>query len=449
MNQPQTTLGTYSQWPERFSSGLQRITWKPAHFFWVMFFLSPLFIARIFIGGAAESYDEFNGIGFSFLGYGVHAIVVIYYLAFAKHRPNTKQISYLIIVGLILSSIFHAALLTFSDEPGMNYAILAIARNTMWVIACVAIANITDQESFLKGLLWFCYFTFAVIILTSAIYFATGFPINLILSGSFPRAQGLMTEPSAVSGILGGFTALALARKQKWRVVLALTMALLVNSVIAIMAVCVGLITGWLSRTKTSRRFVGPVRLVFLLVFPVVIVVAPLYSHEISQTAIDAMNYFDGTNFGQTAFYNSIVLRFLQALSVLESGLDKVAQGDNQIDGGLFRFTSVVLLLNQMTDGLRWLVGFGIGAHAQLMIGQNQSILDFGLLPFIISSYGFVFGALIFLLLLRGIASRLTPLLLFVTPFAAVTILNSAGGIHAYSVVLVATLLSRTESPSL
>jgi hypothetical protein len=448
MNQPQTIPGTYSQWPGPDRAGPLRKPWTPAHFFWVWLFLSPLFFARIFIGGEIESYDNATGVGFFALGYVVHAVIILYYLTFAKHRPHSKQFSYLIIVLLILSSIFHAALLTLTDAPGVPIALLAIGRNTMWVVCCVAISNIIDQDLMLKGLLWFTHFTFAIILVTTAIYYVTGIPINIIFHGSTARAQGMMTEPSAVSGILGGYVALALSRKQTGRFFLGLFVALLVNSVIAIMAVLVGIITGWLSRSKMSRRFLGPARLIFFLIFPAMIVIAPIYAHEISQMANDAMNYLDYTTFGQTTLYQVFVLRFLQAASVLESGLDSVALGENQIDGGLFRFTSVMLLVNSLTESWRWLCGYGLGAHAQLMIADNKTILDFGLLPFFVSSYGFIVGVGLLAVLLKSIGSRVSPLLIFATPFTAVSILNSAGGIHGYSVVVVTALLALTEKSS-
>jgi hypothetical protein len=442
MNQPQTIPGTYSQWPEPDRAGPLRKPWTPAHFFWVWLFLSPLFFARIFIGGEIDNYDNATGIGFFALGYVVHAVIILYYLSFAKHRPHSKKFSYLIIVLLILSSIFHAVLLTLSDEPGVPFALLAIGRNTMWVVCCVAISNIIDQDLMLKGLLWFTHFTFAIILVTTAIYFVTGIPINIIFHGTTARAQGMMTEPSAVSGILGGYVALALSRKQIGRFLFGLFIALLVNSVIAFMAVIVGIITGWLSRSKMSRRFLGPARFVFFLVFPAMIVIAPIYAHEISQWANDSMNYLDETTFGQTTLYQAFVLRFLQAASVLESGLDNVALGDNIVDGGLFRFTSVMLLVNNMTDGWRWLYGYGLGAHAQLMLADNKTILDFGLLPFFVSSYGFSVGIGLLAVLLKSIGGRVSPLLVFATPFTAVSILNSAGGIHGYSVVVVTALLA-------
>jgi hypothetical protein len=445
MNQPQTIPGTYSQWPEPDRAGPLRKPWTPAHFFWVWLFLSPLFFARIFIGGEIDNYDNATGIGFFALGYVVHAVIILYYLTFAKHRPHSKQFSYLIIVLLILSSIFHAALLTLSDAPGVPFALLAIGRNTMWVVCCVAISNIIDQDLMLKGLLWFTNFTFAIILVTTAIYYVTGIPINIIFHGSTARAQGMMTEPSAVSGILGGYVALALSRKQTGRFFFGLFIALLVNSVIAIMAVLVGIITGWLSRSKMSRRFLGPTRLILFLLFPALIVLAPIYAHEISLWANDSMNYLDASTFGQTTLYKVFVSRFLQAASVLESGLDNVSLGDNVVDGGLFRFTSVMLLINNMTESWRWLYGYGLNAHVQLMLADNKNGLDFGLLPLFLSSYGFIIGTGLFLGLVKSIGSRATPLLIFATPFTAVAILNSAGGIHGYSVVVVSALLALTQ----
>jgi hypothetical protein len=80
------------------------------------------------------------------------------------------------------------------------------------------------------------------------------------------------------------------------------------------------------------------------------------------------------------------------------------------------------------------------------MEASDQSLLDFGILPFAVSSFGLVGGLGVFAWLIWTVSRTRERLAVYAAPFVAIISFNSAGGIHMYSVALLAAfLLSRTR----
>jgi hypothetical protein len=419
-----------------------RQTEKPATVFWVFLMLSPLFFARLFIGGTAvESYDDFGGINLSILGYVAHLGVLVYYLVLQRRQADVDGLVILVFVPLVLLSGVHAILLINSNEPGADVALIAVVRGLLWIFCCLAIVGAASPDRFLDTLLLLTHITFAVIFLTVAFYYVTGIPVNMIISRGIPRAQGLMSEPSSVASILAGYIALAIAERKTKRLMLAIVCAFVVNSVIGILGVAIGIISGGLIRWRILSTIRPVVQLLIFLAFPFFILLAPLLGNEISVAALDLMRYFDGTDFGQTSLYQASIFRMLQALSVMDIGLERLQTGDNVVEGGLFRFTSALLLVQELTDYMRGWLGYGLAAHAQLMLAQNRTILDYGLLTFLLSSFGLFIGPAVFLFLVYNVSASRTRLAIFAVPFSAVIMVNSAGGIHGYSIAIISAAM--------
>jgi hypothetical protein len=404
--------------------------------------LSPFFFARLFIGGTAvESYEDFGGINLGALSYVAHLGVLFHYLLFQRRQVDTDGLMILIFVPLVLLSAIHGIILANGNEQGADIALVAIARGLLWMICCVAIVGAASSDGFLSVILQLTHVTFGIILVTVVIYFAIGLPLNMLIADGFPRAQGMMTEPSAVGCLLGGYVALAIAERRHKRLLLGLVCAVLVNSVIGILGVTIGIVSGTLVRWKSLNSIRPTVQFLIFMMFPLFIIVAPIVGSQIAEYSTELMRYFDGTDFGQTSFYQSIILRMLQAFSVLDLGLDGIANGDNAIEGGLFRFTSALLLVKEMTESASAFIGNGLGAHAQLMLAQNRTILDYGLLTFLLSSFGLVMGPLAFLFLVYNLCVSRSRLAVFAVPFSAIAMMNSAGGIHGYSIAIISALI--------
>jgi hypothetical protein len=415
---------------------------KPASLFWVFLMLSPLFFARLFIGGTAvESYDDFGGVNLSILGYVAHIAILVYYVLLQRRQADVDGLMIILMVPLVLLSGIHAILIVNSNEAGSDVAMIAIIRSLLWIVCCIAIVGAASADRFLDAVLILIHVTFAIICVTVLIYYVTGIPINMIISRGVPRAQGMMSEPSGVASLLAGYIALAIAERKTKRILAGIVCALVVNSVIGILGVAIGIISGYLVRWRGLNVIRPVVQLVIFLAFPLFIILAPTLGNEISLTALDVMRYFDGTDFGQSSFYQASIFRMLQALSVMDVGLERLQTGDNVVEGGLFRFTSALLLVQDLTESIRGLFGFGLAAHAQLMLAQNRTILDFGLLTFLLSSFGLIIGPIGFLFLVYNLCASRTRLAVFAVPFSAVIMMNSAGGIHGYSIAIISALV--------
>jgi hypothetical protein len=415
---------------------------KPASMFWVFLMLSPLFFARLFIGGTTiESYDDFGGINLGALSYLAHIGVFFGYIFFQRRQADTDGLLILIFIPLVLFSAVHALMLAGGNQQGSDTALFAIVRGLLWMVCCIAVVGMTSPDYFLQAIIKLTHFTFAVIFITVAIYYLTGIPLNMLISDGLPRAQGFMSEPSGLACLLSGYIALAIAERKHRRLILGVLCAIMVNSVLGMLGVAIGLVSGLLFRWRNLNAVRPFVQFSIFMLFPLFIVIVPSIGLQIAEQANDLIRYFDSTIFGETAFYQSIILRLLQSLSAIDLGLERLQTGDNVVEGGLFRFTSALLLVQELTDSLQGFFGYGLAAHAQLMLAQNRTILDFGLLTFLLSSFGLIVGPIIFLFLVYNLCASRTRLAIFAVPFSAVIMMNSAGGIHGYSIAIISALM--------
>ena len=408
--------------------------------FWITIFLIPTFFQRLSIGGDIVSYNDVAGVELAILGYIVHFVIVGRYLI----TPSSVPTAYFIFarfVPLLLISVLHVFALQLSGEKGAQSATFAIARQLLWVLCCLVMVRLTEPELLLTRLIQLTHFTFAIIILTYVCYSVTGVSVQLILRDGVPRAQGFLSEPSTVGCLLAGYSALALYERKWRRLLVAALISLLVNSVIAYAGFVIGLVSGAINLVVISSWLRRAYIAALLFLVPVALVVVPMYSHEISAAADSVGLALEGTSFSNTYLYSQLVLRILDAASLLEKGVELAKAGSNDVTGGLFRLVSVLLLLEQLQQSWHLYVGYGLGAHAQLLEATGQSLLDFGIVAFVISAFGLFGGLGLFGWLIWTVSRTAKPLAVYTVPFLAIISINPAGGIHMYSVVLLAAFL--------
>ena len=405
-------------------------------------FLLPSFFQRVFIGGPeSASYNDYPGIALGvFIGYFCHLFIIGQYLLV----PSSKAVTQFVLeryIPLVLVSVLHAGLLVFEAQLGASTAVIAIVRQLLWVLVCLVMVRFTEPELLLTRLIQFTHMTFAVIVVTYFFYLVTDIPLQLILRGGVPRAQGLLTEPSAVGCLLAGYTALAVYERRWRRVLLAIGVSVLVNSVITFAGLVIAIVSAAIQLGVRTPRLRRACIFALLLVPPIALFVVPSFSRSISESASEAMAYIETTEWADSPIYTNVGERILSAASLLESGIEIIRSGDNNVRGGLFRLTSVLLLFQEMQESWRFYVGWGLGAHAQLMEAADLSLLDFGLLPFAVSSFGMLGGLALFGWLVWRVSRTTDPLAVYAAPFVAIVSFNSAGGMHMYSIALVAAFL--------
>ncbi|MEJ6788908.1 hypothetical protein BrevBR_05095 [Brevundimonas sp. BR2-1] len=408
--------------------------------FWIYLFLFPVFFQRIFIGGegTVASYDELTGASTVLLGYGAHLLICLRYLL----EPSNFQKDPLfgnVFLPLFLVSALHMLLL-FAEPFGANQAVLGILRSLFWILACVAIVRYSTPEDFLKAVINLIHVTFIVIVVSSVAYRITGIPYQIIMFGDVPRAQGFLTEPSGAATLLAGYVAHAIFVRKYWRIVPAIIAVALINSVIAYTGFIAAFAFGGISLLVASPANRVLLRRIILYSIPVSFVFLALASGPISSFATELRASISMTSFGDTMLYRGVIDRLLQAMSVLQTGIDLVRAGGNVTEGGLFRYTSILLLMDDLAHSWRGLTGYGLGAHAQLMAAKEMSLLDFGLLPLAFSSFGLPLGFLLFAFMANFMSRSEHPIAIFGTPCLFIGLFNSAGGIHGYSLAIVAAL---------
>jgi hypothetical protein len=415
--------------------------------FWTTIFLLPIFFQRLFVGGEADSYDEFRGIALIALGYICHISIVARF-AIAPVRKSTMLFVLKCYTPLVIVSGFHAFVLVMSSEIGSSAATFAIFRQLLWLLSCLVMVRFTNPDLLLWRLIQLTHFTFVVIVLTYVFYLVTNIPLQLILRAGVPRAQGFLTEPSAVGCLLAGYAALAVYERNWRRLLYAVGISVCVNSVISFAGLAIGITSGAIQFRVSTQSIRRMCVVALLLIAPVGLAIAPLFSHEISGAASDAMQSIEATPFGESAIYLNFGERVLGAASLLDDGIKVIKAGDNTTGGELFRFTSILLLLEQMKQSWRLFGGYGLGAHAQLMEANHESLLDFGILPFALSSFGLIGGLAVFWWLIWTVSGSTERIAVYAVPFVAIISLNSAGGIHMYSVALLAAFLMSRRSIS-
>jgi hypothetical protein len=305
----------------------------------------------------------------------------------------------------------------------------------------VAVCRYSNERDFLSAVVNLVHATFVVIVVTAIAFRITGVPYQMLMFGEVPRAQGFLSEPSGVGTFLAGYVAYALTYRKYWWLAPAGAALLLANSVIAFIGVGAAV-----AFYAINQFFVVPksrviLRRVLLYAVPASFVILALMSGPISSFATQVRAEMSLTSFSQTAVYQIVFDRLLSAMSTLQTGIDLVRSGANVSEGGLFRYTTVLLLLNDLVHSWRGVIGYGLGAHAQLMEARQMSLLDFGFLPLALSSFGLVIGFAVFATVANIISESDQPLAIFAGPFLFVALINSAGGLHGYSVVVVAALL--------
>lgn len=407
---------------------------------WIYLFLAPVFFQRVFIGGegTAVSYDEFTGASTVLLGYGAHLLVCLRYLLDPRNFQRDPLFRNVFLLFSLISAIH--ILLLLAEPFGSSQAVLGIFRSLFWLLACVSIVRYATPTEFLNAAINLIHFTFAVIIISLIVYRITGTPYQIIMYGDVPRAQGFLSEPSGTATLLAGYVAHSLFVRKYWRLVPAAVAVALSNSVIAYLGFSAALAFGGISILVASSSNRVLLRRIILYSVPVSFAFLAIASGPISTFATEMRASVSITSFGDTTLYRVVIDRLLEAMSVLQTGIDLTRAGANVTQGGIFRYTSMLLLINDLTHSWRGMIGYGLGAHAQLMEAQGMSLLDFGLLPLAFSSFGLPLGLLLFGYLANLLSRSEHPVAIFGTPCFFVGLFNSAGGIHGYSLAIVSAL---------
>ena len=405
----------------------------------LLIFLLPSFLQRIFIGAEISSYSEITGLSLSWLGYASHFAIILIAISDKTIFKNKIFLKYILPVTVL--SLLHLLLLTQFNDDAWNAGSLGIARFLIWITACAAISYYITAEEFLNMLIKLVDISFVIIVISTIIYHISGIPFQIIFSGGTPRAQAFFTEPSTVAAFLAGYIALSIFNRDKKRIIVSVLVMFFVNSVLALLGLLVGFALGTASKRFMKKQYYRKLILILFILLMLLLFIIAAFSSDISNYAKSISNSLEGSSFADSSFYHIFVNRILQAAIEFENGVELIRNNENIAGGGLFRYTSMISLIEQMNNSWRAFTGYGLGAHAQVMLSQGKNILDFGFLPLLLSSFGYLIGATVLYWIAKQITKYHSQLSIFIIPFALLAMFNSAGGIHTYSVLLVSVFL--------
>lgn len=408
--------------------------------------LLPLVFQRLFIGGTTGGYEEYAGFSFAWIGYVIHFLFIFQYLFLRSPTEGLRVLLGIIILTLVSCAQLYTSLTIF------RFSLLEIAlpffRAIMWLFAVAIYAEqYFEPENFKRAFLELMTAA-AIFILFCALFNAvTGIPLGVNIEKGLPRAHGTFSEPSTLSSVYPGLAVYGLATR-RYAVAIVSAVVLAVSASVIATGTTIIALALFLTRKWPSA---ASIVIFSVITFAVImtLAVSPTAVSFISGATGATTDFLDAT-IGQSEFRAYTVDRLITAINDLAFYLNSGALIDIEESGGLARFVGAMMLLENMRiDGTTWL-GYGLSIYGFVANQLYDTSLDFGLYPYLLSSFGiFVGTGLIYLIGHRvvRIAREDNDLFLIFSASLIGTIYNSGGGIMAYSLPVLAFLRHLARRP--
>ena len=405
------------------------------HYLATVLLFAPLFFQRVFVGAAGSSYSEYPGFSLSFLGYIAHLALIVLALLYPHNRgPQIKKSILLLFLALFcILSLTHLYLTSTTTEFTFLELILPLGRGWLWIlaIAVYCLFYFTD-EIFVRIFTQFCKIAALVLVISIISFWLLDFPFGVHINNGYPRVQGFLSEPSTLAPIFPTFAILSLLRRKWADFSLALGCTLLTASVI-VYTVFIGISVSYLLYYKNFIRTFST--FVFIYVFLIVsVVLIPLKNilESTSKVAPPIISWIEE--------HDGSISHHYHLLKELVSRSDHIAIYDLGNTGVWARlFGSIVTAEELRVNGLQN-IGFGLNVYGYMAIDRYGDILDFGLFPYLMSSFGIPLAVLITFVLAYSVIKKIknkSSIGIIFLGFFFSTLLNSAGGIHSYSALMV------------
>lgn len=403
--------------------------------------LSPAFWLRIFIGTDASSYADYPGVSLSFLGYLCHVALVGYALLSGRLMPTFGQ-AIALVLFLLLAAI-QLGNLDARGIVGMPEAALPLLRGCLWLAAIWSFLALSSRpDALIDVFVAFAKFTSVAIVCCLVFYLMTGIAFGVYVAGEAPRAHAFLTEPSGVAYVVPVLAALMLYRGSLgW---LAVSAVAAVAS-LSVLTVSISVVVAGIGLLVRFRRTVSAVLVVAALTVAAALIPA-LISTDAGRDAVAALAQLAEQR-GATVerggvVTDEIVLRVLGAFEELDRQLNR--SDPDEYLGPLARLFGMIRVFDELHDaGARW-IGYGLNVYGYVQTRESaEALLDFGYPSFLFSSFGVLFGSglLILTLLTTSYCLFAKPKLgLLLAGFVVATLANSAAGIHAYAIPMMAAL---------
>ncbi len=400
-------------------------------------FLVPIFIHTFQIGGQAyfddiyNTYDDTQRISIYALFYLTNAILFIYSLS----RKDGLYYTLLLTAILLLILFFQLGMVDSVFNIDKFTYVLPAVRGILWVTSTFAFAFfIYKKDVFLNSFFYFSYFSCIFCLFCMALYSVTNVPFGISVAYGFPRAQGLLSEPSAISIFVPSFIIISYIRKDYIAMLVGLATLLAASSAIGYIVFCLMVIV-YLSRFIRFDNYVfaalccSPLIVVSLIFSPVndfFITVLTFISDILRGLSFDAGNY------------NSQGDRIVSALVQLPNIIQLTDPRALSSVGDLARIASPIFMSNFLFNNDLIYIGTGPSVFGAVALDLFRVVLDSGFVFYAISSYGIFIATLLVFMMIR-MYIRLNNDLVIKVIYAGATIavlFNSAAGINGYTIAL-------------
>jgi hypothetical protein len=411
-------------------------------------FLIPTYLQRVANSGEGDKLGVFDGISLASAGYMCNIIIILAGLFIINTKLNknhTVILFVLFFIGLVQLYISYSIY-----SMSLFAMVLAFFRAVIWAFcAYIFAAKIFDKDIFLDGYMKMTTLFFLIVILSYTAYTLTGIPFGMVIGQGAERAHGLFSEPSVLGSIAPAFILISMMKRDYIKVAIGLAALVVANSTTAyttlVLVVCAHLLYK-LPRTQAAFVFLVVGAFAFFVIS--LDVTTSYYISDIARSISVTLDQW----IGQSEFRTFTIDRLLNSIIDIPRFLSAGESDYSDEIGSLARLGGPRVMVTHMyNDGLYW-TGYGLSIFAVVSLVTYRSVLDFGIMPYFISSFGIGLGlGIIFYFSWQITWWRKIDRSVFILFVSALfgTLLNSAGGLSLYILVLLggfSALISKQKS---
>ncbi len=354
-------------------------------------FLVPTFLQRLANSGEGDRQGQFDGLSLASAGYVCNVLIIFFGFFLIKTRLN--KVHTFILFGFFLFGLIQLYNTYILYPSSLTGSLLSFTRASIWAFcAYIFAAKIFEKDIFLDVFMKMTTIFFVIVILSFLIYSITGIPFGMVIGQGTERAHGLFSEPSVLGSIAPAFILIALKNKDYLKFTVGILAIYLANSTTAYTTFILVVGLQLLYRFPRAQLIY-----VFLTVSAFAFVVVQLdydTSYYISDMARSISVTLDQW-IGRSEFRAFTIDRLLNSIMDIPRFLSSGEADYREDIGSLARLGGPRVMLNHMyNDGLYW-SGYGLSVFAVISLVTYRSVLDFGIIPYFISSYGTGIGILI------------------------------------------------------
>lgn len=415
--------------------------------FWLsILFLIPTYLQRLANSGQGDRYGEFDGISLASAGYISNILIIFYCLFLVKDKIKTSHLFF-------AAAIFMYGLLQIYVSYGVYgnslfQMIFSYFRAAIWAFcAYIFAARLFDKDVFIEAFMAITTVFFIIVILSAALYTTTGVPFGMVIGQGVDRAHGTFTEPSVLGAIAPAYILIALSKRDYLKFAVGVAALYFANSTTAYTTFALVLAVFVCFQLPRLQKFI-----VFAVVLGFAFFVIQIdlkNSYYISDLARSFSEFLDSV-IGKSDFRAFTIDRLLNSIIDIPKFLSSGEADYSQELGSLARLGGPRVMITHMyNDGLYWF-GYGLSVFAVISIGIYKSVLDFGILPYFLSCFGVGIGMIIMIFFTWKITWWRdvdgSAFILFTSALFG-TILNSAGGLSVYILVLLGAFSAVIQKP--